>query len=72
MERKKMQASDQLPRAAHPKGTLFTQILHGDNRTRPQTEELQNETGYFSKQRQAGTRGEGIGRALVDMAGKIS
>ncbi len=72
MERKKIQASTHLQTKVRPKGTLFTKILHGDNRANIPQEELQSETAYFSKQRQAGTRGEGIGRALVDMAGRMS
>eukprot|EP00794_Sanderia_malayensis_P020042 gene20042-22009_t len=72
MERKKMQATAQFSRVAQPKGTMFSKILHGDSRPKGTKEELQNEAGYFTKRRQVGTRGDGIGRALIDMAGIIN
>ena len=69
VERKRAQAAAKATSAGHQNGTTFRKILIGNNKVNMEREEIQNETGYYPKQKQAGNRGDGIGRALVDMAG---
>lgn len=70
VERKRAQAAAKISATVNPSGLLFTKVLIGNNKVNMDKEEIQNEMGYYPKQKQAGRRGDGIGRALVDMAGK--
>ena len=70
VERKQAQVVAKLPTIANQKRALFTKVLYGYGMRVVEKEEIQVEAGHFAKQRQLGSRGEGIGRVLVDMAGK--
>lgn len=64
MERKRAQAAARASTKGRQSSILFNKALTGSNRGT-----TQNDVGYYPKPQQAGSRGDGVGRALVDMAG---